>query len=83
MLLLITKHLRPHTPPSCERRVNGVRNFSWQTGYGAFSVSPSLVEKTRRYIRNQETHHRAKSFQQEYVDFLEASGVEYDPEYLW
>ena len=60
----------------------GSRKFAWQTGYGGFTVSPSQVDTVRRYIRNQETH-RKKTFQQEYVEFLEKSRVEYDERYVW
>jgi hypothetical protein len=51
--------------------------------YGAFSVSATALENVRRYISNQEEHHRKKTFQEEYVEFLESSGVEYDERYLW
>jgi len=61
----------------------GNREFEWQDGYGAFSVSASLLEKVRQYIANQEDHHRKKTFQEEYVEFLKSSGVEYDERYLW
>ena len=57
---------------------NYYKNFSWQEGYGAFSVSPSLLQKTVRYIRGQEAHHRKKSFQEEYKRFLDAYGIQYD-----
>jgi len=57
-------------------------NFRWQEGYAAFSVSASAREGVRAYIANQEEHHRVKSFQEELVEFLEKSGVEYDPRYL-
>lgn len=57
--------------------------FSWQEGYGAFTVSPSRIDAVRMYINNQEEHHRRKTFQEEYLEFLEACGVEYEEEYLW
>ena len=57
--------------------------FSWQEGYGAFTVSASQIAVVKKYINNQEEHHRKKTFQEEYVEFLRASGVEYDEEYLW
>ena len=57
--------------------------FAWQKGYGAFSVSPSNLEGVRRYILNQEDHHRRKTFQEEYIELLRASGIEYDERYLW
>lgn len=61
----------------------GDKEFEWQDGYGAFSVSASMIEKVKSYIANQEEHHRKKTFQEEYVEFLKASGVEYDGRYLW
>jgi REP element-mobilizing transposase RayT len=59
------------------------RQFEWQDGYGAFSVSASMIEKVKNYIANQEEHHRKKTFQEEYVEFLKSSHVEYDTGYLW
>ena len=53
-------------------------HFSWQEGYGAFSVSHSHLDRVVKYIRNQPTHHRRKSFQEEYVEFLERHHVPYD-----
>ena len=61
----------------------GDKQFEWQDGYGAFTVSASVVEKVRQYIAKQEEHHRKKTFQEEYVEFLKSSGVEYDERYLW
>jgi REP element-mobilizing transposase RayT len=61
----------------------GVRGFSWQDGYGAFSVSPGQADEVRKYIASQEEHHRRKTFQEEYLEFLKRNGVEYDERYLW
>ncbi|MCF7794105.1 MAG: hypothetical protein K9N09_07555 [Candidatus Cloacimonetes bacterium] len=49
--------------------------FSWQEEYIAISVSPSALDRTREYIKNQEEHHRVKSFQEEYNLFLEKIGL--------
>ena len=57
--------------------------FAWQDGYGAFSVSPSLSEKTVNYIRNQKEHHRKRSFREEYKLFLDAYGIDYDEKYAF
>jgi len=57
--------------------------FSWQDGYGAFTVSASQIEAVKKYIANQEEHHRKTTFQDEYLKFLKQSGVEYDERYLW
>jgi putative transposase len=61
----------------------GDREFDWQDGYGAFSVSASLVETVKLYIARQEEHHCEKTFREEYVEFLRRSGVEFDERYLW
>jgi REP element-mobilizing transposase RayT len=56
--------------------------FEWQTGFGAFSVSPLQIKNVIKYIANQEEHHRKKSFQKEYIQFLQESGIEFKMEYL-
>ena len=57
--------------------------FGWQDGYGAFSVSESQLPKANDYIRQQAEHHRHKTFKEEFLEFLERHGVEYDERYLW
>ncbi len=57
--------------------------FTWQEGYGAFSVNISIVEETIRYINRQAEHHRHKSFKEEYIEFLGKHGIEYDERYIW
>jgi len=59
------------------------RQFYWQRGYGAFSVSPSQLDAVLEYVENQEEHHRIRSFQEEYRDFLRKYGVEFDERYVW
>jgi REP element-mobilizing transposase RayT len=61
----------------------GVPGFSWQAGYGAFSVGESQVDTVRKYIQNQEEHHRKVTFQEEYRRFLERYKVPYDERYVW
>jgi len=57
-------------------------HFSWQRGYGAFTVSQSNVDEVRRYIAKQKEHHRKVSFRDEFVQFLKANGIEYDERYI-
>jgi putative transposase len=59
------------------------KKFEWQEGYGAFSVSASQVKRTMAYIQNQKEHHRRKTFQEEFLEFLVKHGVKYDPQYLF
>ncbi len=61
----------------------GEPHFSWQVGYAAFSVSPSMVEVVRRYIRNQKVHHRTHTFEEELVVLLDKHGIKYDKRYLF
>jgi REP element-mobilizing transposase RayT len=60
-----------------------LKNFAWQVGYGAFSVSISHINETIKYISDQKEHHRHKTFQDEYLAFLKKHGVEYDEQYMW
>jgi len=46
------------------------QKFEWQDEYFAISVSESVLDKVRNYIKNQEEHHKQKTFQQEYDDFI-------------
>ena len=57
--------------------------FGWQAGYGAFTVSPSQLERTRKYITRQAEHHKKLSFKEEFVALLKAHKIEYDERYLW
>ena len=58
------------------------RHFAWQGGYGAFSVSESVVPKTLNYIRNQKAHHAKSTFREEYLLFLKLYNIEYDERYV-
>jgi putative transposase len=57
--------------------------FSWQEGYGAFSYSKSNVDSVIDYIKNQEIHHRKRTFIEEYRDFLEKFEVDFDERYIF
>ena len=57
--------------------------FEWQKGYGAFTVSYSLVESVQHYIQNQRKHHQTKTFEQEYIAFLELHQIEFNRKYLF
>jgi putative transposase len=61
----------------------GNRDFQWQAGYGAFSVSQSNLDAVRRYIEGQEEHHRTMTFQDELRALLRRHGIAFDERYLW
>ena len=57
--------------------------FAWQSGYAAFSVSPSNKDKVTEYIDTQAAHHRHKTFEEEFVALLERHGIAYDLKYVF
>ena len=59
------------------------KDFGWQDGYAAFTVSKSIVGDVEKYIASQEEHHRRKTFQEELLALLERHGVAYDEQYIW
>ena len=66
------------------RKVHGVEEFTWQIGYGAFSVSSSAIKTVERYIERQKEHHRLASYKEEVDDLMRKFDViEYDDKYFW
>ena len=59
------------------------QHFYWQEGYGAFFYSKSALDNVVKYILNQKEHHKKKTFKEEYTNFLEKFGVEYEDKYLF
>jgi len=57
--------------------------FTWQEGYGAFSVSESQRETVTRYIADQVAHHQKWTYEQEFLTLVRKSGVEFDPQHLF
>lgn len=66
-----------------KQNLSGCRGFSWQDGYGAFTVSKSQEAQVKEYISKQREHHRVKTFQEEYRALLVRHGLKYDERYLW
>lgn len=64
------------------RTFEGRAGFAWQEGYGAFTVSESMLSKVHRYIERQEEHHRSVSFLEEFKVLLKAHGLPFDERYL-
>jgi len=64
-------------------KAKGHSHFSWQSGYGVFSVSQSTKESVIAYIANQEIHHRKMTFQEEFRSFLAKHGIAFDERYVW
>ncbi len=58
-------------------------NFAWQSGYGAFSVSSSVIEKKVEYIKKQKENHEVKTFFDKYRMILNLYKIKYDEQYLF
>jgi putative transposase len=74
----IAQILKGESSKWIHREFPRLTGFSWQDGYSAFSVSKSNIPSVISYIENQREHHRRKTFQEEYLEFLQANGIEYD-----
>jgi REP element-mobilizing transposase RayT len=61
----------------------GKRSFAWQKGYGAFSVSSTDLGRVTNYLARQEEHHQRTTFQDEYLELLKSSRIEFDERYIW
>jgi REP element-mobilizing transposase RayT len=59
------------------------RDFAWQEGYSAFTVSQSAVEDVKRYIANQKEHHRRRDFKEELLAILRLHEIEFDEKYVF
>ena len=60
----------------------GLRQFAWQEGYGAFTVSAKEDQELREYIQGQKEHHQRTTFLDEFRTFLDEAGISWDPHYL-
>jgi len=82
-LMKLVEEIKSHSSKWIETKDTRLKNFYWQNGYGAFSVSSSQVEMVKNYIENQYNHHKVKTFQEEYIEFLNSNQIEFDQRYLW
>ena len=57
--------------------------FSWQEGYGGFTYSRSQIADVYYYIENQESHHKKRTFREEYIDILTKNEIEFDQQFLF
>ncbi len=79
----LVEQLKTNSSARIKEEGDSLRDFHWQSGYGAFSVSQSNVESVKAYIAGQEEHHRTRTFQEEFRLLLERHGVAYDERYVW
>ena len=79
----LVENVKTETSKWAKKAAGGHPDFSWQSGYGVFSVSESLLDEVDRYIRNQAEHHQAMSFQDEFRRICEKHGIAMDERYVW
>ena len=79
----IAKYLKGDSSKWIHEEFPALKSFGWQDGYGAFTVSKSNIPEVISYIESQRAHHRKKTFQEEYLEFLRANEIEFDERYLW
>jgi putative transposase len=79
----LIEEIKRHSSRWIKTKDHYYAQFSWQGGYGGFSVSPSIHDKTKNYIAGQEEHHRKIDFKEEYLLFLEEYGIAFNELYLW
>jgi REP element-mobilizing transposase RayT len=82
-LAKITEEIKKHSSRWIKTKSEHYLKFSWQGGYAGLSVSPSVVEKTKDYIKKQKEHHKEMSFIEEYKRFLKEYQIEFQEDYLW
>ena len=78
----LLKNIKKDSSSWIKTQGRAYKEFHWQEGYAAFTVSKSQEERLHSYIARQEEHHRKRTFMEELIAFLEAHGIEYDPRYL-
>jgi putative transposase len=64
-------------------KATDLQDFSWQEGYGIFSIGFSQIESVKKYIADQEPHHRKITFQDEVRQLLKRYEIKFDEQYVW
>jgi putative transposase len=76
-------HLKKDSSVWIKTKGLAFRYFHWQDGYGAFSINRADLPGLKKYLSTQREHHGKRSFQEEFINFLLAYGIEYDERYVW
>jgi REP element-mobilizing transposase RayT len=79
----LIKTVKAHSSKWMKQQGQKYEQFYWQDGFSVFSVGKSELPRIIKYLENQKEHHKSKTFKEEYLDFLEYYGVEYELKYLW
>ena len=79
----LIENLKTETSKWAKKPPFQMESFSWQQGYGAFSVSESNLETVVKYVQQQGIHHQRRSFQEEFRELCQKHGIEIDERYVW
>jgi REP element-mobilizing transposase RayT len=79
----LVETIKTETSKWAKKSDSGSSSFSWQAGYGVFSVSHSQRNDVDAYIRGQAEHHQKHSFQEEFRRMCKRHGIEMDEQYVW
>jgi putative transposase len=79
----LVSELKTSSSKLLKDRAPALSKFSWQCGYTSFSIGPRDLDTVIAFIDGQEDHHRTKTFQDEYRNFLRQYGIEFDGRYVW
>ena len=82
-LAKLVEEIKKNSSRWIKTKSNYYQKFAWQGGYTGLSVSQSVINKTIKYIQNQEEHHKKRSYQDEVKLFLDEYGIDYNEDYLW
>ena len=79
----IVRLVKANSSKWANERPDSRGRFGWQEEYAAFTVSSSQLPAIRSYVRQQADHHRNRTFQEEYLEFLRRHEIEFDEAYIW
>lgn len=82
-LMKLVQEIKAHSSKWIKTKDKKYKNFFWQDGYGAFSVSEENLYSTINYIKDQRLHHSTKQYKEELIGILEKYEMKYDEKYLW
>ncbi len=82
-LMKLMETIKSHSSKWIKTKGNKYENFFWQKGYGAFSINPTQIDVVCKYVKEQNKHHKNKSFKDEYSAFLKKYNVKYNERYVW
>ena len=82
-IMNLIEEAKTETSKWLKKQSTDLSNFAWQGGYGAFSVSESNIPQVKKYVANQEQHHKRITFQDEFRELCKRHGIELDERYAW